>query len=211
MNSKRFHFIMIGVTVILGLAILLSAYFGNGLLHKQAQRLVSLKLDSQIAQEQQNSLLLAKQDILKYSDLYDEAKEIVPQDKDQAQAVREIVKIAAKHGVKLGSITFPASSLGQSTPKPAAPAEGTAAPAAPKTPPVTQVQPVAGISGVYVMPITVQSNTSSPVTYTSVINFLNALEHNRRTAQVSSVTISPDSKNPSRLSFNLIVNVYIKP
>jgi len=43
------------------------------------------------------------------------------------------------------------------------------------------------------------------------IDFLDNLEQNRRTAQVSGVTITPDPQNPSLLSFSLVVNVYIKP
>ncbi len=212
MNAKRFYFVMVGLVCFLGFGVLASAYFGNSLLSKQSQKLVSLKLDAHVADAQQTALTQAKKDIEKYSDLEQEAKVIVPQDKDQAAAVREIVKIAASSGIKLGSISFPSSNLGQTTTSPqtqsTTPAPTTTAN---KTAPVTQVQAVNGIPGVYAMQITIGSDAGSKVSYPSLISFLSKLEQNRRTAQVTSVSIQPDKDNPGALTFSLAVNVYIKP
>ncbi len=208
MTAKRFYFVMLGVVSLLGLSVLISAYFGNKLMQSQSRKLVSLKLDSRVGDEQQVSLLQAKKDITKYSDLELEAKAIVPQDKDQAQAVREIVKIASASDIKLGAINFPSSNLGQGV-LPTAP--GTPGASKIKAPPVTQVQPVQGIPGVYFMQINIQSDTNAQISYNSLINFLGRLEQNRRTAQVAGVTITPDKLNPDKLTFSLIVNVYIKP
>ncbi len=208
MTAKRFYFVMLGVVSLLGIGVFASAYFGNSLLQTQSRKLVALKLDSRVSDEQQVSLLQAKKDITKYADLEKEAKVIVPQDKDQAEAVREIVKIASSSGIKLGAINFPSSNLGQSV-LPTSPST----PSATKSlaPPVTQVQPVQGIPGVYFMQISIQSDTNAQISYNSLINFLSRLEQNRRTAQVAGVTITPDKLNPNVLSFSLIVNVYIKP
>lgn len=206
MNSKRFNLVMIGVTCALGLGILLSAYFGSKIMQKQSKKLVAIKLENQVAQQQKIDLLQAKKDVEKYSALQNEATAIVPQDKDQAQTVREIVKIAGASGVKLGTISFPASTLGQGSKSTSSTSRSTV-----KKSPFTQVQPVAGIKGVYVMPIAIQSDPTTKTNYSSIISFLGRLEKNRRTAQVASVTIQPDQTNPSLLTFNLIVNVYIKP
>lgn len=201
MSPKRFYYIMIGVVSLLGLGIILSATQGNSVLGKQSNKLLRLKTDNQVLDAEQVSLTKAKKDVQKYSLLQQQAQAIVPQDKDQAEAVREIVNIAAAKGVKIAAITFPASSLGG--------IGGTAAPLA-KTTPLTQVQS-SGIAGVFVMPITIDHDTNSPISYETFISFLGALEQNRRTAQVSSVTIQPASHNASLLTFNLIVNVYLKP
>ncbi len=205
MNSKRFYFVMIGVTTLLGISIIGAVYFGNVLLQKQAHKLVALKLDSRVADQQQTLLVQAKKDIEKYTPLQNEAQAIVPQDKDQAEAIREIVNIANRSGVKLGTITFPTSTLGQTVPKAATGSAG------PITPPVTQVQPVIGIKGVFAMPITIQSDTNVKISYGNFISFLSRLEANRRTAQVASVTITPDRQDSAAFSFILVVNVYIKP
>jgi hypothetical protein len=44
-----------------------------------------------------------------------------------------------------------------------------------------------------------------------MLDFLKGLENNRRTALVSDITITPDSKNSSNVSFNLTLDEYIKP
>jgi hypothetical protein len=118
------------------------------------------------------------------------------------------VKIAGDSGIKLGAISFPASTLGQAVPK-ANPSDK----AAPKTstPPVTQVKPVDNIPGVYVMEINIQQDANSPVSYDRLIDFLSRLEQNRRTAQVTSVTVQPNTQNRSLLTFSLVLNIYLKP
>jgi hypothetical protein len=112
--------------------------------------------------------------------------------------VREIVTIAGQSGIKLGSIAFPASTLG---------ATGAAAAKSANS----QLVPVAGISSVYSLDITVQSDVSSPISYDRFTNFLDALEHNRRTALVKGVSIQPDTANSGLLSFTLNVSEYVKP
>lgn len=205
MTPKRIFYLMIGIVVLLGLGVGGAVYVGNNMLVKQSTKLQDAKLDSQVVQQLQTSLVQAKQAIQKYADLKDAANEIVPQDKDQAETVREIVKIASSSGVQLGSITFPSSTLGQKGGS--ATGSGTTKT---KTPAITQVQSVTGINGVFVMPITVDSDSNNKPSYTAFIKFLQNLEQNRRTAQVSSISITPD-KNSSAISFNLVLNVYIKP
>lgn len=208
MKPKQFNYVMIGLTTFLGLAIILATYFGLKILQNQSRKLVEIKLENQVAEQQKTSLIRAKQDVVKYSDLQNEAKAIVPQEKDQAQTVREIVKIAGQTGVKLGTISFPASTLGS---KPVSGSTEGGSSTAIKKAPFTQVQPVPGIKDVYMMPITIQSDPSTKTNYPSLINFLDKLEKNRRTAQVSSVTVQPDQNDASQLTFNLVVNAYIKP
>lgn len=211
MNAKRIYFIMIGVVVLLGLANIGAVFAGNQILKSRSQKLAVLKLDNSVLDEQQNSLTQAKKDIETYSDLEKIAKAVVPQDKDQAAAVREIVKIAADNGIKLASISFAASTLGQPTPRPAATTDGTT-PTTPKpTTTITQVQPVDGIPGVYTLQINIQQDTTSPIVYSKFISFLSALEQNRRTSQVSSVTVTPNTQDRTKLTFSLAVNAYIKP
>ncbi len=211
MNSKRFYYLMIGLTCLLAVAIIGSAFFANMLLKQQSKKLYSLKLTSQVLDQQQIGLAQAKRDIKKYSDLKKEAQAIVPQDKDQAEAVREIIKIAKSTGVNISSIAFPTSTLGNSPVKSSASTNTTPSPTtAKKTPTVSQTQLVPGLKGVYLMPITIEDATTA-VPYTNFINFLDKLEQNRRTAQVSSVNIQPTVTDPGLVNFTLIVNTYIKP
>jgi hypothetical protein len=193
MSAKKTYWLLLGAVGLSLIALIVCVIIASNLLASQSRHLVKARTESMVLEGKQEQLAKAKSDISKYKDLADIAKSIVPQDKDQAQTVREIVNLAAANGVKLGSITFPTSALGDAK--------------------VThsQLTPVQNIPGVYRLEITVQSDSGSPATYTSFINFLDALEHNRRTALVSGITLTPESNDPNKLAFTLIVNEYIKP
>lgn len=213
MNSKRLHFILLGVLVLAIIGLFGTAYLVNGLLGKQATTLANLKLQTQSLSSQQTGLKKAKKDIATYSDLEKITKQIVPEDKDQAAAVREIVNIAATNGIVLDKIDFPPSTLGATTGGGAA-----ASAAAPTTPAagtsksaLSQLTAVPNIPGVYNLQITIQNGQDNLATYAKFYNFLASLENNRRTAQVANINITPDPDNRNLLSFTLILNEYIKP
>jgi hypothetical protein len=194
MTAKRLYYLLLGAIALSIVALLASVYAANLVLEGQAKRVTDAKTKTQVMDEKQRQLTKARADIAKYQPLADIAKSIVPQDKDQSQTVREIVNLAAANGIKLGSITFPSSSLG---------GKG----AADKS----QLKAVKGISGVYTQDITVESDGSVPSSYGSFLNFLDALEHNRRTALVSGISLQPDAEDPSTLTFTLNLSEYIKP
>lgn len=223
MNSKRVHLVMTGIIGLLLVGLVAGAYGANGLLTKQATKLTTLKAKSSALDKERASLLVAKKQVLKYAELNKIVMSIVPQDKDQAVAVREIVSIANKNGISLGSVTFPASSLGTgAAPAPiAGGASGGAAGGSTKpfnTPGSTsknnglsQLQPVKNIPGVYDLQIAVQGDPTVSVPYTQFIAFLSGLEHNRRTAQVSTIALQPDTKNSKNITFSLTLDEYLKP
>lgn len=192
-------------------ALVVGAYGVNNLLAKKADHLTDLKARSKALEEQKFALVKAKADIEKYSELEKITKAIVPEDKSQAEAVREIVKIASENGVSIASITFPASTLGAGpvAQAPAATPSPSAGGASKKS--LSQLQAVKNIPGVYQLEIVVNGDTNRPVPYDKFINFLEALENNRRTAQVSTITLQPDPNNRNNLTFNLTLNGYIKP
>ncbi len=210
MTSKRLFYILIAAVVILmgaGGAII---YFGNSYLQKRSNQLLSLKAESVALQQQQESLNQAKKDVAKYAELEKIAKTIVPQEKDQAKTVREIIQLADESGIPIATISFPTSSLGGTAAKTTTPATGTT-PAATNKTAISQLTPVAGIAGLYEMEITVQSNTSNAIPYARLLTFLSKLEQSRRTAQVKTITIQPSPQDRSKLTFSVVLNVYIKP
>lgn len=215
MSSKRVFFVMVGALV-LSFGLLVGAVvFGDTLLKKKSNDLMALKVENKALDSQQIALTQAKKDVQKYADLENIAKAIVPQDKDQAKTVREIVKIADDSNISISSINFPSSNLGQAAPAATTnnAAGGSASTTAkPATPSITQVKPVDGISGVYQMEVTVISDNKKPVPYSSLVDFLSRLENNRRTAQVSNITVTPVSNgNGGLVTFTLGINVFIKP
>src|SRR5690606_18112618 len=112
LSTKNLYFGMIGVCVLALAALLAGAYGVDKVLERKSEDVRAARLDGLVLEEEQRRLAKARADIEKYQSLAEIAKHIVPQDKDQAQTVREIVKIAAAHNISLGSITFPSSSLG---------------------------------------------------------------------------------------------------
>lgn len=213
-STKRLYFLLIAAIGLMLVGLAGGAYGANNLLASQADKLTNLKAKSLALDQEQQGFLKAKKDIKTYANLEKIAQAVVPEDKDQAQTVREIVNIAAANGVKLSAINFPASSLGGTGVQSS---QGVASSSTVKTSTSTgggklsQLVPVKNIPGVYNLLITVQSDSNSPVDYSSFISFLDALEHNRRTAEISTVTLQPNAANRNLLNFTLTLNEYIKP
>lgn len=207
MNSKRVYFLTLGLLALLFVGLLGGTYGVNSLLQTRSQKLVKLKLQSQVLAGQQIGLTSAKKQVQQYSSLQQIAQTVVPQDKDQAEAVREIAKLAADSGItQLSSVTFPASTLG-----------GTSIPGSTKiavptgSSKLTQLTPVVGLGGVYQLQITITQASDNRISYDQFITFLGKLEQNRRTAQVASITLQPDPKQPDMVAFTLVINEFIKP
>lgn len=195
---------MIGTNALLAVAIVGSVVVGDRLLKKQSDVIISQKLESTVLEKEQIALQQAKLDLEKYSELRQIAKQIVPQEKDQALTTREIVALAEKAGVRIGSVGFPSSTLGAPGAKATTGTTSTSSA-------ISQAKPVTGINGLLELQITVVSDTARPSSYNQIINFLGYLEKNRRTAQVTQISIQPDAKDNSLLNFTLTLTVYIKP
>lgn len=201
MNSKQ-TFITLGIAVItiVGFSVYVT-YSGATAMKERGENLTDLKLKYAVIDDRQNALIQAERDIKQYSDLEQIAKTIVPQEKDQARTVREITAIAEESGIPISSIQFPASALGN--------IKKGARTLAATNPEASQLTPVQGISGLYAMEITVASDRQQPVPYEQLLQFLENLEQNRRTAHVTNLAIQPDT-NRDLVTFTVTLNVYIK-
>lgn len=204
MTSKQLTYLLFGILGAICLAIVCGAYSINSLLQGRSDTLSALKSKSDDISNQQLQVLTDQQSLKKYADLNTIAQTVVPQDKNSDIVVRQIINLAAQSGISnlAGGITFPSSSLGSST-------STTGANPNSSQNKLTQLTKVKGISGVYDLPITVQQ--SDTVSYSHFITFLRKLQQNRRTANISSVSITPDTKNPSQVTFSLVIDEYIKP
>lgn len=206
MTSKRFFLVMIALTVLLMVVFGTGAYFANNTLKKEGDKLVELKLQSKVLDKQQTDLQQANKDIAEYSELETITKSIVPQDKDQASTIAEIANIANQAGISLGAIEFPESELGQVAKKGAK-----AKAATPTDNSKTQLTELEDLKGVYVMNIDISSHKDGPAQYQQIVNFLGLLESNRRTAQVTNISIRPDSENKNLFHFSVTLNTYVRP
>ena len=198
LTSFRLFVLLCAACALLALGAVGLTYGASKLLSAQGEKLENVKIDDEVARNRQLSLTRAQNNITKYEELDAIAKGVLPQEKDQARTVREIVAIANQSGVSLGSITFPDSKLGAATKS--------------KTPTnsnQTQLTAVKGITGLYVMEIAVSSSDSAR--YDNFLNFISSLQNNRRTANITSVSARPDSDNRNRVAFSLTINAYIRP
>lgn len=212
MTAKKVFYAMLGVIILVTALTIGGLVVGVSMLQKKSAELVELKLQDRLIEEQELALVRAKADIAKYEELETISKAIVPRDKDQAKTVRELVTIAEQSNITITGITFPTSSLG--TKQPTAPAAGSTSSgtttAAPTAPPLTQVKPVAGINGLYQLEVTIQTGGPAP-TYNQFLDFLSRIEQNRRTAQITSLSVQPTKLNRNFVTFNIRMNIFVKP
>lgn len=217
MTSKKFFYVLLGLCGLAIISMIGMAVLGNIVLEKQSARLVDAKIAQAVVDEQEKSFNQAKKDLTKYKELNEISKSVVPQDKDQAKTIREIVKLAEESGVNIETFTFSTSTLGQKAPAASSSSgsssggTGDSATKAPAQPPVTQVKPVEGLSGVYSMEIIISSSSKNPSSYYNFLQFLERLEGNRRTAHITNINLVPDKKRPGYLTFTLTLKLYIKP
>src|SRR4029078_105994 len=103
---------------ILGLLILLFialSYLGFSQIHKKGQQVTDLKLQNIVLDSQIENLVQAKKEISQYVYFKSIANSVIPNDKDQAQAVLDITHMAQQSGILIQNITFPSSNLGVRT------------------------------------------------------------------------------------------------
>jgi hypothetical protein len=216
LTSKNLRLILIGSLVALTVAFFAITIFGLSVLSSKSQSLVNLKAQSQTAYTQLSNLVQSKKDVEKYAYFKTVAQTVIPNDKNQAQAVLEINQMASDSGIAIQSITFPASTLGGNTGSLSSTATATSAASASTQSALTQAKPVPGTPGLYSLELTITPETgkdvpaAQQVTYAKMLNFLQRIENNRHTAQISQVSISPASDSTT-LSFTLVINIFIKP
>jgi Tfp pilus assembly protein PilO len=203
MTAKRLFWLLLGVLVLLFAGLIGAVYGTTGLVKSKSAQLADSRATVEQLNTQQTGLVKSKQDITKYADLEKITQAVVPQDKDQAETVRELAKIAANNRITLTTISFPDSNLGSDSTSVSAGSKSKKSP--------SQLTPVPDIPGVYNLQITIANSTTTPVTFNQLSAFLQDLENNRRTAAVSSVNIAPQKGNSEQLVFTLIINTYIKP
>lgn len=205
MTSKRFFFVMIVSVALLLVGFGGGAYKANGILKSESDKLLDLKLSGAVLDKQRETLNQAKRDIAEFAELETITKSILPEEKDQADTIGEIAAHAKTSGIILGAIEFPQSELGAVKGKSKA-----------KTPAATdsnrtQLLELSDLKGVYVMEINVRNHAEIPTSYEQIIQFLELLESNRRTAQVIDIGIQQDQKIPTMFHFTIKLNTYIRP
>lgn len=216
MSTQRLRLILTISLIALALLFFGIAISGRSMLLQGSQELVELKQQSKTVDSQLANLAASKKQVEKYAYFNTVAKTVIPSDKDQAQAVLDINNLAGQSGIVIANISFPASTLGSKT---TTPSKSNAATASSKTV-ISQAKAVEGINGLYSLELTVTPQTGAgiaddkKVTYSKFLDFLSRIERNRRTAQISQVSITPETaeNGPSQfIDFSLSINIFMKP
>jgi len=221
MDSKKLRLVLLGLLGLGAIAFVTILFIGTSALDAKSKSLIKLKLEDKTAEAQLASLAIAKKDVEAYAYFKDVAKTVIPNDKNQAQAVLDIIQLANAAGINIESITFPASTLGSAAAAAAAAqTTPTNAQSASAKSVLSQAKAVEGISGLYAVELTIspesggQVPADKQVTYAKFLDFIKKLENNRRTAQITQISILPsgDESGPSgQISFSLTINIFIKP
>lgn len=215
MNSKRLRLVLIGMIAVSALLFVVVYVIGSSTLQNKSKNVVELKLKSRTTESQLANFTQAKKEVEKYGYFKQVAKTVIPNDKDQAQAVLDIFQLANESGISIQSVTFPASTLGVRSTSTATNAQGATAQSV-----LSQAKPVDGIAGLYSIQLTISPGADIQVppdkkaTYPKLLDFLNRIERNRRTAQVTQVNVQPigtDAGTSQFINFSLVINIFIKP
>jgi hypothetical protein len=229
LTPKKFNYALTGLFIAIVVGGIGLTVYASTWLKTRSENIVTLKLDSLVLEEQRKTAIRASSELEEYKETRESISKIVPKSKDQAKAIAELQRIAQDVGATIGSITFPTSELGAAAPKAAAPAttSGTSAPStpsptpAPATPSITQAKPVEGLTGILGVEVTVSqidsigAQSGTGMSYPQLIEFLRALEKNRRTMQVKLIQVQP-LKGPkdseiTGYSLTLNLNIFVKP
>jgi hypothetical protein len=219
LDSKNLRIVLMAALALSVVLFIATFILGGSILSSESKKMVDLKVKNQTAQTQLDNLEQAKKQVEKYSFFKQVAATVIPNDKDQADDIVEINKMANLAGIAIQSITFPPSTLGLGiSGLPAATTPAVTSPTASKA--ISQAKPVTGIPGLYSLELDIapESDTNTPpsklITYNKMLDFLSRIENNRHTAQITQVEIQPNGAAASSnkgFSFTLSINVFIKP
>ncbi|HEX5448394.1 MAG TPA: hypothetical protein VFW90_04345 [Candidatus Saccharimonadales bacterium] len=207
LDSRTLRMALIGGILALGLAFFIIAFAGISALGNKSRQMVDLKVKNQTLENQLANLVQSKRQVEKYSYFKQVADSVIPNDKNQADAVVQIFNMANQSGIDIQSISFPSSSLGSSGTTSAASASAKSA--------ISQAKSVPGFSGLYSLELTITPSSgkdvpaSKQVTFDKMISFLKKVEGNRRTAQITQVSIQPNSGDAG-FSFTLVINIFLR-
>ncbi len=172
-------------------------FVSNYLMRNSANKLVQAKLDNIGFDNAEQSYLQARQYLEEYAELNEVMQKVLPKSKDQAQAVSELYKIGDETGIKIASVQFPSSSLGQKSTNSST---------------VTQAKAVDGMPGVLGIDVSLSLEPASglSISYDNMISFLQKVELNRRNMQIKQITVNADIVNGG-VTFSAIITIFVKP
>ena len=183
MSPKRFFYILCGIVACLVLVGGGGYYFASKMLHERTSALSKKMAEDQAAEQKLSQLGDLQKQYKRLGPILPAIEEALPANKEQSKIALQLRNIAAQSGMNFAGVTFPAST-----------APG----------PTSQTVPVGAVLAI---PVTFQLQGS----YDQLQSFLKQQENLSRYTSVTSLAITADPKNPNKLSFDVSLNVYMKP
>ncbi len=195
LTATKFRYVLIGVLVLTLLAIGGGFYVAYTSLRTTAEETAMVQSEADSSDAKIQNLLNTKATLKKNADVVKRAEQIVSDSQNyqyQDQIISDLNAYASKSGLSIKSFTFqPGASSGNSA---------ATTPASPATPPAA--------SGGSVKSVIVGVELSGAITYESLLKFLNMIEQNLTRMQVTSISLSGDSKESSSQTLN--IEVYVR-
>ena len=189
-NAVVLSRILIGSTLLIVIGTGVGFYYVQQILTQQATRTNHAKIDAELTQDELNRLKNLSSYLSENKDTVDRAAQVVAdanQYQYQDQLINDVTTYANANGISIASFTFPVAS-------------STAAPEPSATPTP---------SGLKRTQVTLAINGNVP--YINMMRFLRAIEQNLTKIQVNSLSLTPDTKDPTVLqSPSLIIEVYLR-
>jgi len=202
MTAKKAYFIILTILILAIIGIGGSMYAGTMVVKKTSDKLIQTKLDNIGLDTQEQQFLQSRKVLDKYKTLNQTISKILPKNKDQALAVKELYQIGDETGIVVSKIQFPTSTLAKS--------KATSTQSSTKT--VTQAKQVAGMTGVLGIDISIslQPANGKSISYDNMLKFLQKVELNRRNMQIKNITVNADTINGG-VTFELTLTIFVKP
>ena len=203
MTSKKMYFILVAVLSLIILAIAGAMYYSREFITSSSDKLVEAKLKLYTLEETESTYRKNQNILNENSDIAEILKSVVPSEKDQARAVRELNIIAADNGLKVTSVIFPKSDL-VITKKTTTTGSTTDV----KTSAVSQAKAVKNLEGVLGIDVSVDisSPTNTRISTDQILNLLRQIENNLRNMRITSINFSGEGD-----SFNAKLTLFVKP
>jgi Tfp pilus assembly protein PilO len=184
MKPKQLYFMLLALTVTLALATIAVFILSQRKIDSKITKIQHLSADVELQDDRLTELKRLEKDYQELLPLINKVKNILPEQKQQAEIIAQISTLATQSNLELTNLSF------QST---------TGLPG-----PTSQTEN-ATIGGIKTMPVSFKITGS----FSQLLNLLEKFEHQERFMQVNSLAVSKTEDN--QLTVDLQLVVFLKP
>lgn len=190
MTPKRMNRILRGALALLMVIMIAVLYFANKSLTRVAQDTARLKADVVLQEKQLAAYQSTKTTVDSLRDVGSLAAKVLPDQQEQSLTVAELSAFAQRSSLRIKELTFaepPVEQKGKKKDK-----EKSAIP-----------------KGVTVTPVVISFEENARYDY--FLDFLRAVEENRRKMQITNISLTPNEQNRALLEeVSVSINLYVK-